>query len=482
MMIKNLNNNTVTRRKRPIKVLQFGEGNFLRAFVDWMIDIANEKGVVDYGIAIVKPRVGNSTVIDTLRKQDCLYHVILEGIENDNPIKKYRQISSIESVLTLDDDVLYENIILSEDLRFVISNTTEAGIKYEKDDIFSSIPSSFPGKIARLLWKRYNHFNGDPTKGLFFIPCELIEDNGSRLKEIVLTHVKEAGLSTDFISWIENSCAFVDTLVDRIVSGAPANPEEEKEQIGFNDNAIVKGELYSLWVIGGEKATDLEKEFPLHKAGLNVRFMPSITGFRNRKVRILNGSHTGMVAMSLLAGCKTVLNAFDNEHINTFVNRMVQCEVIPVINEDRKELDIFAKGILERFLNPYIRHMLESIALNSISKWEVRNYVTVKDYYDRFGSLAEYELFTLASLLALYAPDSGFTPSDSDTAIDFIHSTWNDKDLRSTVKKILGEGKVFTNNFDAEIPGLSDKITEYLSEIRDNGITSALKNFLQNHE
>lgn len=481
-MIKNLDNKTVTRRRRPVKALQFGEGNFLRAFADWMIDVANEKGVTDCGIAIVKPRIGNSPVIDTLKKQDCLYNVVLEGIENGIPAKRHRLVTSVESAFTLTGGSLYDDIILSEELRFVISNTTEAGIKYEKDDITSSLPSSFPGKITALLWKRFNHFKGDPSKGLFFIPCELIEDNGSRLKEIVMTHAKEAGLGADFISWIEDSCAFVDTLVDRIVSGAPDNPEEEKKLTGFNDDAIVKGEIYSLWVVGGAKAKELEKELPLHKAGLNVKFMDSIKEFRDRKVRVLNGSHTGMVAMSLLAGCKTVLDAFGNDDINTFVNRMVQREVLPVIEGDPEELNVFANGILERFLNPYIRHMLESIALNSISKWEVRNYVTVKDYYDRFGKLAEYELFTLASLLTLYAPDSGFTPSDTASAIDFIHSAWNGNYLRSTVKKILGDGKVFTRNFDAEIPGMSGKVAEYVEEIKNRGIEKALKNFLKEHE
>lgn len=229
-MTRVLNNTTVERESRPIKVLQFGEGNFLRAFADWMIDVANEKGKTDCGIAIVKPRIGNNSVIDTLNNQDCLYHVILEGIEKGEPKREPRLIKSVECAFSLENHALYEKLILSDDLRFVISNTTEAGIRYEKDDVSAAVPSSFPGKITNLLWRRFLHFNGNREKGLFFIPCELIEDNGTKLRDIVITHATEAGLGEDFISWIEESCTFVDTLVDRIVSGAPANPDEEKKQ------------------------------------------------------------------------------------------------------------------------------------------------------------------------------------------------------------------------------------------------------------
>ncbi|MBD5356137.1 MAG: tagaturonate reductase [Bacteroides sp.] len=466
-----INGNT----QRPIRVLQFGEGNFLRAFVDWIIDIANEKGIVNTGVAIVKPRTGNSVIIDTLSKQDYNYHVCLEGIENGEPKQESRLITCVEDAFTPADIEKYEKYILSPDLRFVVSNTTEAGIRYSKDNVKDLIPITFPGKVTSLLWRRFKYFNGDSSKGLFFIPCELIEDNGTTLREYVIRHAQEAALGEDFIKWIDNSCVFVDTLVDRIVSGAPSDPEEIKTRLGNDDNAIVMCELYHFWAIGGNEADRLRKELPLDAAGLNVRFMPSIKDFRDRKVRILNGSHTGMVAMSLLAGCETVRDAFANEEINSFISSMVNEEVLPVIDGDQEELKSFANGILERFLNPYIRHMLKSIALNSLSKWETRNYPTVRDYYRKFGKLPQRELFTLAALLALYGPNSGFAPEDSKEAVNFIHTRWDDTDYEATVKAIISGSEIFENDFEAEVPGLIKAVAKHLGRIRKEGVRDALQ-------
>lgn len=459
----------------PVKVLQFGEGNFLRAFVDWIFDIANEKGFINAGIAIVKPRAGgNTSVIDTLNRQDCEYHVCLEGIEKGQPKQESRLITCVKEAFTPADTDKYQSYILSPDLRFVVSNTTEAGIRYGKDNVKDLVPVTFPGKVTSLLWHRFNHFNGDPSKGIIFIPCELIEDNGSTLREIVIRHAQEANLSDDFINWLNNSCVFVDTLVDRIVSGAPSNPEETKEKLGSDDNAVVVGELYHLWAIGGDGVEKLHEELPLEKAGLNVKFMPSIKEFRERKVRILNGSHTGMVALSLLAGCETVKDAFTDKDINAFVCSMVDEEALPVIDGDPKELKEFADGILERFLNPYIRHQLKSIALNSLSKWETRNYPTLKDYYDKFGKLPKREVFTLAALLALYAPNSGFAPDDNKDAVNFIQTRWNDADYEATVKAIISDSGIFQADFEAEVPGLTKAVAADLASIRKNGIRPSL--------
>lgn len=478
--MKQIDNSTIQRRTRPVRVLQFGEGNFLRAFVDWQLDIANEKGITDLGVAIVKPRQGNSRVIDILKKQDCMYNVCLEGIENGEPKKENRLVTVVEKAFTPDEHVAYESVILSPELRFVVSNTTEAGIRYENDDVMAMVPATFPGKVTNLLWRRFKHFNGDESKGLYFICCELIEDNGTKLKEYVIRHAKEAGLGEDFISWIKSANVFVDTLVDRIVSGAPDNIGQTKQELGYDDNAIVKGELYHLWAIGGDGAEKLHEELPLDKAGLHVLFMPSIKEFRDKKVRILNGSHTGMVAMSLLAGCETVMEAFNDKDINAFINNMVENEVLPMIDGDRKELDSFAAGILERFYNPYIRHLLKSISLNSLSKWEARNFDTVKDNWQKAGRVADHELFTFASLLALYAPGSGFTPQDNPEHVEYIRKNWNDNDIKTSVKRIVSDSGIFLQDFDAIVPGFADKTAEYVAAIRKVGIREALKCFLQN--
>ena len=262
--------------------------------------------------------------------------------------------------------------MVSDDLRFIISNTTEAGIRYEEgDDITATPPNSFPAKITALLHNRFNHFGGDPAKGLIIICCELIEDNGTTLRDYVLRHARYNALSEEFIEWVEESCHFCDTLVDRIVTGFPADTIDPiKEEIGFDDNLVVKGELYHLWAIGGSGYATLQRELPLDKAGLHTLFMPSIKESRDKKVRILNGSHTGMTPIALQMGCKTVVEAFETPEIEQFVNRMVQSEVIPTIEEDQDELKHFADSILERFYNPFIKHQLSSIALNSLSKWE----------------------------------------------------------------------------------------------------------------
>lgn len=453
----------------------------MRAFVEWLFDVANENGVTDLGVAIVKPRIGKSHVIDALKSQDGLYHVCLEGVENGRPKKETRLVTVVADAFAPDDQETYEKYILSPDLRFVVSNTTEAGIRYEADDVTTSLPITFPGKVANLLWRRFRHFGGDTTKGLYFICCELIEDNGTKLREYVLRHAEEAGLGKEFAEWVKTACVFVDTLVDRIVSGLPGNLDEVKEELGFDDNLVVKGELYHLWAIGGDGVAKLQKELPLDKAGLHVMFMPSIKEFRDKKVRILNGSHTGMVAMSLLAGCETVMDAFDNADVNTFINSMVEKEVLPMIDGDKEELKTFADGILERFYNPFIRHQLRSIALNSLSKWETRNFVTVKDYWQKAGLLAEYELFTFASLLALYAPDSGFEPQDNEAHVAYIRDHWNDNDLRETVRTIVSDGRIFLEDFEAVVPGFSGKVAEYLGNIRYVGAVAALKEFIGSH-
>ena len=480
--MKQLNNSDseIKRVKRPTKVLQFGEGNFLRAFVDWIVDTANEKGVIDTSVAVVSPRFKYNPTIQNLEKQDCLYNVCLEGVENGTPKKETRLITSLDKAFSPIENLdLYKSIIESPELRFVVSNTTEQGIRYDDDDAKNLCATTFPGKVTALLNHRFKHFNGDKEKGLIFLCCELSENNAARLHEYVTRHAENAGLGKDFIDWVDNNCIFCDTLVDRIVSGYSEEAVKEIEKgNGYVDNALVKGELYHLWVIGGEGAEKVKEELPLHKAGLNVYFLPSVKEFRDKKVRILNGAHTGMVALSILAGNDTVFEAFSDQEINKFVNLFIEKEVIPVIEEDPEELKKFAAEILERFTNPYINHQLRSIALNSLSKWETRNYPTLKDNWTKLNKLADFSVFTFAALLALYAPESPFTPEDKPEHVKLIKESWNDDDLKSTIATIL-DSDIFTEKFGKEIPGFLDKATEYLELIRKNGIRKALTSVLE---
>ncbi len=480
--MKRLNDNTAKHPAHPVRILQFGEGNFLRAFFDWMIDVANEKGITDASVAVVSPRFRANDTIKGLQRQNGLYHVILEGVESGSPRRTTRLVRSITDAFSPADDLdRYKAVITSPDLRFIVSNTTEAGICYDEDEQVSLTATSFPAKITALLYHRYRHFGGNPDRGLIFLCCELIENNGSLLRDYVLRHASEDGLGDDFIRWVENSCIFCDTLVDRIVSGFPSDSAGTIcEEIGYTDNLLVKGELYHLWVIGGKDAPVVEKELPLHRAGLNVRFLSSVKEFRDKKVRILNGSHTGMVPVALQLGCSTVLDAFSHPDVNAFVNRMVETEVLPVIDGDPEDLKNFAGSILERFYNPYIRHMLRSISLNSLSKWETRNFPTVRDQWEKNATLADFELFSFAALLALYAPDSGFSPDDNPDHLRIIKDNWNSADLHSTVSAIVNGG-IFNENFETVVPGFSARVAGYLAVIREKGMESALRQFLSAH-
>lgn len=282
--MKALNATTVEKPVLPVKILQFGEGNFLRAFVDWMIDKANKAGKMNHGVAIVQPIAGGEFVRDLFAKQDNLYHVYLEGIKDKLPVKEVSLVKCITGVNNpYADYKTYESLFLSEELEMIVSNTTEAGIRYEEgDDLNAEPPASFPAKMTALLYKRFKKFNGSPSKGLSIICCELIEDNGSTLKQYVLKHAGFHKLGADFENWVNTNCHFYDTLVDRIVPGFPKETINEiKEEIGFDDNLVVKGEYFHVWAIGGDSS--IKKLLPLDQAGLNVLFMDDIREFRAKK-------------------------------------------------------------------------------------------------------------------------------------------------------------------------------------------------------
>ncbi|MFR9651212.1 MAG: tagaturonate reductase [Rikenellaceae bacterium] len=479
--MKELNKTTATKVDRPVRILQFGEGNFLRAFVDWMVDISNEAGITDMGIAIVKPRFSeNMRIIDTLNSQDNMFHVYLNGVVNKELSKDVRLVKSVmDSFSPYLDYAKYLHYITSPDLKIIISNTTEAGIRYEEgDDLTAQPPASFPAKMTALLYKRFQHFEGDPQMALSVICCELIEDNSTTLREYILRHAKQNNLGDDFIEWVESACCFCDSLVDRIVPGFPSDRIDEiKGEIGYNDNLLVAGELFHLWAIGGDGYERIQRELPLDKAGLNVHFMPSIKEFRDKKVRILNGSHTGMVPIALQMGCETVMDAFNTPLVERFINEMVAKEVIPMIDEDQDELKGFASSILERFYNPFIKHMLSSIALNSLSKWETRNYPTLKDMWIKRGEIAKFEAFTFAALLTLYSGKSGFEPNDTPEHVAFIQSNWDSADLLETVSRIISNRNIWIENF-TDVEGFAELTALYISDIETLGMECALNKLI----
>ncbi|GAB3425147.1 tagaturonate reductase [Niabella aquatica] len=478
--MKPLNKTTVQKPAYPVKIMQFGEGNFLRAFVDWMIDKANNDGILNHGIAMVQPIAGGEFVRTLFEKQDCLYHVYLEGIKDKQPVKEVALVKSIDSIINpYSDYQKYETLFLSEDLEIIVSNTTEAGIRYEEgDDLNAEPPKSFPAKITALLYKRFRKFNGDLAKGLQIVCCELIEDNGSTLREFVLKYIAANQLGADFEAWVKTACSFYDTLVDRIVPGFPKETINEiKEEIGFDDNLVVKGEYFHVWAIGGDSI--IKEKLPLDKAGLNVLFMDDIRPFRAKKVRILNGAHTAMVPVALQLGCETVMDAFNTPEVEQFINRMVAEEVLPGIGEDPEELKAFAAKILERFYNPYLKHYLKDISLNSLSKWETRDFPTVADNYHKLGKKAKLTTFSLAALLVLYSGQSeiSFTPNDTPEFVELIRAAFNKEDIKGWVKGIISNDKIWTARLD-ELPGFAEEVAAGVTAILDKGMKEAVKEAL----
>ena len=400
--MKNITEQNIVRIERPIKVIQFGEGNFLRAFADYMIDIANEKGVFDGNIAIIKPiSFGN---LERFEKQDNLYTVVLRGKENGKTVNDKRVITSVSKVLDAADNYdEYMSLAELDSLRFVISNTTEAGIVLDENDSIENLPSSYPGKLTKFLYARFLKFGAEADKGLIILPVELIENNGGKLKECVLALADIWNLPAEFKTWINEKNIFCSTLVDRIVTGYPGAETASKiyDEIGYTDDLIDVGEPFALWVIESDK--DISAEFPLDKAGLPVVFTDNQKPYRERKVRVLNGAHTSSVLAAYLCGFDIVRDCMYDPLMGKFVRSVVRDEIAPQVNLPADEVLAFADSVFERFENPFIDHALLSISLNSVSKWKARVLPSFKDCVKNNGTLPKLITFSFAALLAFYS-------------------------------------------------------------------------------
>lgn len=386
--------------KMPIKVMQFGEGNFLRAFVDYMIDIANEKGVFDGSIAIVKPISFGS--LDMFKEQDNLYTVVLRGKENGKVVNDSRIITSVSKTLDCQDDYEdYMSLAHLDTLRFIVSNTTEAGIVLDQNDNFDGLPATYPGKLTKFLYERYLAFNGAEDKGLIILPVELIEENGKKLKECVLALCDAWKLPEQFKNWLNCNNVFCSTLVDRIVTGYPRGYADKVcEELGYEDKLIDIGEPFALWVIESDK--DISGELPLDKIGLPVVFTDNHKPYKERKVRVLNGAHTSSILAGYLYGLDIVRDCMSDDLMGKFIHNVVMDEIVPQVNLPLDEVKEFANSVFERFENPFIDHALLSISLNSVSKWKARVLPSFKDYCKNNGTLPKLITFSFASLLAFY--------------------------------------------------------------------------------
>lgn len=467
----------------PERIIQFGEGNFLRAFVNWIIQHMNDKGDFDSSVAVVQPIAQG--LGDLINGQDGLYHVILEGVQGGKPVREKQLIDCISRCLNpYSEYEAYQALIDSPDVRFVVSNTTEAGIQWAEGETLDMKPQpSFPGKMTALLYQRYQKFNGASDKGLIILCCELIEDNGDKLKELVLRHAQNWKLGDDFMAWLESSCAFCSTLVDRIVPGFPRDTISEiQDELGYEDNLVVVGEHYHNWVV---KAPDwVAAEFPADKAGLNVSFVNEEEQrvIRDQKVRILNGSHTGTMAVAYLSGIDAVRETMEDETLGDFVNSMCAEEIVPNIPGDQEYLSEFAAKILERFYNPFIRHEWLTISLNSMSKWETRVLPSLLDAVENTGELPKRITLSLAALIAFYRGQRGdetYVCKDNADIIELYAKVWADYDgtaesLKSLVVTVLAYETNWKRDLN-EIPGLTDAVTEQLTSILGKGMLATIK-------
>ncbi len=485
-----LNKNMTKSIDRPIKVLQFGEGNFLRAFADHMIDVANEAGVFNGNIVIVKPIAYGS--LDAFRRQDCQYTLSLRGKENGETKVVNRVVTSVsKAVAAIEDYEEYAAYAESETLRFILSNTTEAGIVYDaSDSLKGTPPGTFPGKLTKFLHERYRFFNGDSTKGLVMIPCELIENNGGTLKECVLRYAALWKLEADFLTWVNDACIFCSTLVDRIVTGYPGDEADEIcRSLGYEDALLDTGEIFGLWVIESDR--DISEEFPLHKAGLPVIFTDNQKPYRERKVRILNGAHTSFALASYLAGNDYVLQSMQDADVREFMVKTIFDEIIPTLTLPKDELLSFADSVIDRFENSYIKHALLSISLNSVSKWKSRCLPSFREYVKKFGSLPLHLTFSLAALMSFYRSgepadhaligrrgEENYKIMDDDFILEFFRE--NSKlSTRELVENYLSNTAFFGEDM-SQYKSLADMVTLYMETIEKSGMREAMKR-VNNH-
>lgn len=475
----------------PVKVLQFGEGNFLRAFVDYWFDMSNEKAGWNGKIALVQPIAQGLT--DLVNRQEGLYTLYLRGSENGEKVNRKRVISAVDACYNPYDAADWEKIreiACSDELEYMASNTTEAGITYDPSCTPDQLPpTSFPAKVTVLLHERY--LAG--KKGIVFLSCELIDANGQELKKDVLRHAKDWGYEEGFAEYIEKECLFCSTLVDRIVPGRIRDPKELEaltEENGYEDALLDVGEVFGVWYIEGPEW--LAEKLPFKKAGLNVHVVPEVAPYKKRKVRILNGAHTGFVLGAYLAGKEIVRDCMQDATIHGFMNRLLFDEVIPILPLEKEDCEKFAAAVTDRFNNPFVDHQLLSISLNSTSKWKARDLPSLLEYREKFGKLPEALCMGFAAYIAFFSCDlqrkedgaligkrpagNEYRIQDDEWVLDFY---WEhrDDDAKALAHAVLSNEKMWDGDL-TKIPGLEEKVAGDLALIRSAGAEAAYASLL----
>lgn len=430
------------KKVRTEKVIQFGEGGFLRGFVDWIIQLTNEATDFDAGVVVVQPI--EKGMCDMLEAQNCVYTHIMRG-KSGGEAKVEKKVIDVISRTVQPYKSFEDYLALAEnpDFRFVVSNTTESGITFVAEDTPEATPAvSFPAKLTLLLKKRFEL----KLPGFVFLPCELIDRNGDNLKKCVLEYIKLWKLGDDFAKWVEDENVFCNTLVDRIVTGYPKG---ENIDLGYTDNMLNTSELFHLWVIECPDKCDIKAEFPFDKTGLNIIVTNDLERYRTRKVRILNGAHTSMIPYALLCGIETVGDCMKDEKLSAFVKKCVYEEIIPTLDLPEEELLDYANNVFERFENPFIKHLCASISLNSVSKFKVRVLPSLLEYIKRKNAMPESLLFSFAKLIEFYKAG---TPNDDEKVMEFMK--------KASVREIL-ENVSF---WDENLGYLTEEVEKYIGK------------------
>lgn len=480
--MKKLNRlNTGLEKLQPIKVVQFGEGNFLRAFVDYAFQRLNKEVDFNAGIAIVQPL--KDGMVNMINDQDGLYTLFMNGIKKGEKIQDIELITNIvKAINPYTDFADYLALAKESELQFIVSNTTEAGIEFlESDTPDMQPPVSFPAKLTVLLYERFKHFNGDVFKGLTIIPCELIDYNSETLKKYILQYCDLWKLDDSFITWLTDACSYHSTLVDRIVPGYPrAEIEEYNNKLEYQDNLIVAAEPFFLWAIEGGDA--LKQKLPFHKTNLNVKIVDDIRPFKMIKVRILNGAHTAMVPFSLLYGNKLVMETVNGSFTGKFVNSIIS-EISGTLDMDENEILAYTEEVMDRFKNPFIKHALADIALNSISKFKVRVLPSLLQYFNANKQLPTNLTFSLACLIRFYKGtwnNEVLPVKDSPEVVEAFKDAWQLGTLDLVVTEILSNTEFWGEDL-TKIDGLAVALVLALNEIETNGIGKGFMNFSETY-
>ncbi|CAM3252190.1 MULTISPECIES: tagaturonate reductase [Yersinia] len=476
-----LNRRDFPGRSYPDKVIQFGEGNFLRAFVDWQLDLLNEHTDLNAGIVVIRP-------IDTdfppsLSTQDGLYTTVIRGLnEQGEAVRESRLIRSVNREINIYRQ-FDEYLALARDanIRFVFSNTTEAGIAWnEQDKPDDAPPASFPAKLTRLLFERYTHFDGAADKGWVLLPCELIDYNGEALRELVLRYAEHWQLPSGFTRWLTENNTFCSTLVDRIVTGYPRDEVTALQaELGYQDSFLDTAEYFYLFVIQGPQW--LAKELRLDQLDLNVCIVDDIKPYKERKVAILNGAHTALVPIAYLAGLDTVGQTMNDSEISQFVEKTMIEEIVPVLDLPEDELLSFSQAVLSRFRNPFIQHQLLSIALNGMTKFRTRILPQLLAYQQQKGKLPPRLTFALAALIAFYRGErqgESYPLQDDAHWLETYSRLWSSvKQYETTpaalVQTVLSDANHWGQDLTA-VPQLAEQVTEQLQTILDRGMRAAV--------